>query len=72
MRMRGPGCWVADPAALANWLPAAPGLRDTDTIYLVDPNGNLMMRFPHDVDPSKMKNDLAKLLRINTGLGKPS
>jgi hypothetical protein len=63
---------VADPAALASWLPAAPGLQDTDTIYLVDPNGNLMMRFPHDVDPSKMKTDLAKLLRINTGLGKPS
>jgi hypothetical protein len=31
-----------------------------------------MMRFPHDPDPSKLKADLTKLLRINTGLGKPS
>ncbi len=63
---------VADPAALASWLPAETGLQDTASIYLVDPNGNLMMRFPHDPDPSKLKADLTKLLRINTGLGKPS
>ncbi len=36
-------------------------------IYLVDPIGNLMMRFPRDVDPSKMKKDIAKLLRISSG-----
>jgi cytochrome oxidase Cu insertion factor (SCO1/SenC/PrrC family) len=63
---------VADPAALAAWLPAAQGTQDTDHIYLVDPNGNLMMRFPKNVDPTKMKSDLSKLLKINTGLGKPS
>jgi cytochrome oxidase Cu insertion factor (SCO1/SenC/PrrC family) len=60
---------VADPAALAAWLPAENGTQDTDHIYLVDPNGNLMMRFPKDPDPSKIKRDLAKLLKINTGLG---
>ena len=60
---------VADPAALAAWLPAEAGAQDTDHIYLVDPNGNLMMRFPKDADPTKMKRDLAKLLKINTGLG---
>ncbi|CAB3788568.1 hypothetical protein LMG28138_02635 [Pararobbsia alpina] len=63
---------VADPAAVAGWLQAAPGTQDTDHIYLVDPNGNLMMRFPKNPDPSKMKSDLSKLLKINTGLGKPS
>jgi cytochrome oxidase Cu insertion factor (SCO1/SenC/PrrC family) len=63
---------VADPAAIAAWLPAAQDTQDTDHIYLVDPNGNLMMRFPKNPDPSKMKSDLSKLLKINTGLGKPS
>ncbi|UCH50346.1 MAG: hypothetical protein JSU95_00670 [Betaproteobacteria bacterium] len=36
-------------------------------IYLVDPIGNLMMRFPREVDPSRMKKDVAKLLRISSG-----
>ena len=37
----------------------------TDHIYLVDPLGNLMMRFPRDPDPSKMLNDLKRLLRLS-------
>lgn len=54
---------VADPAALAAWLPAQPDTRMTDHIYLVDPNGNLMMRFPKSPDPSKIKADVTKLLK---------
>lgn len=54
---------VADPAAIAAWLPAEPGSRDTDHIFLVDPNGNLMMRFPKDPNPSKIKGDVTKLLK---------
>ena len=54
---------VADPAALATWLPADTGTQPADHIYLVDPNGNLMMRFPKDPDPGKIKNDLTKLLK---------
>ncbi|PTB21299.1 cytochrome C oxidase subunit I [Trinickia symbiotica] len=54
---------VADPAAIAAWLPAEPDSRDTDHIYLVDPNGNLMMRFPKDPNPSKIKGDVTKLLK---------
>jgi cytochrome oxidase Cu insertion factor (SCO1/SenC/PrrC family) len=54
---------VADPAALASWLPAEVNTRDTDHIFLVDPNGNLMMRFPRDANPSKIKGDVTKLLR---------
>jgi cytochrome oxidase Cu insertion factor (SCO1/SenC/PrrC family) len=43
-------------------LSAFPGTRD---IYLVDPLGNLMMRFPADADPSKMIKDLQRLLKYS-------
>ena len=36
-------------------------------IFLIDPIGNLMMRFPREVDPSRMKNDIAKLLHVSSG-----
>ena len=36
-----------------------------DHIYLVDPLGNLMMRFPRDPDPSKMLKDLQRLLKYS-------
>jgi hypothetical protein len=41
-----------------------PGER-TQHIYLVDPLGNLMMRFPPDPDPSKMIKDLQRLLKYS-------
>ncbi len=34
-------------------------------IYLVDPNGNLMMRFAHDLDPRSMLKDLKHLLKVS-------
>lgn len=34
-------------------------------IYLVDPFGNLMMRFPPDLDPGKMYKDLKHLLKVS-------
>jgi len=37
----------------------------TDHIYLVDPMGNLMMRFPREPDPSKMIRDLQRLLKYS-------
>jgi cytochrome oxidase Cu insertion factor (SCO1/SenC/PrrC family) len=40
----------------------------TDHIYVVDPLGNLMMRFPRDPDPSKMLKDLQRLLKLS-GIG---
>ncbi len=58
--------WVADPQALAQWFPTDAGTQMSDHLYLIDPNGNLMMRFPKDADPSKIKNDIAKLLRVST------
>ena len=36
-----------------------------DHIYLVDPLGNLMMRFPREPDPSKMIKDLQRLLKYS-------
>lgn len=39
-----------------------------DHIYLVDPVGNLMMRFPRDPDPSRMLKDLQRLMKVS-GLG---
>lgn len=51
--------------ALARSLPAEAGARVSDHIYVIDPLGNLMMRFPKDADPNRMKKDLAKLLRAS-------
>ena len=36
-----------------------------DYIWLVDPLGNLMMRFPADPDPSKMIKDMQRLLKYS-------
>jgi hypothetical protein len=34
-------------------------------IYLVDPLGNLMLRFPRDPDPARMLKDLERLLKVS-------
>lgn len=36
-----------------------------DYIYLIDPLGNLMLRFPRDPDPSRMVKDLQRLLKAS-------
>ena len=51
-----------DARRLQAWLPVDAGTSAADHIYLIDPLGNLMMRFPKNADPNKMKNDIAKLL----------
>ena len=51
-------------AADAELLKALPG-NALDHIYLVDPLGNLMMRFPADPDPSKLIKDLQRLLKYS-------
>jgi hypothetical protein len=43
---------------------AFPG-NPVDHIYLVDPLGNLMLRFPRDPDPSRMLKDLQRLLKYS-------
>jgi hypothetical protein len=37
----------------------------TDHIYLVDPLGNLVLRYPRDADPSRMRKDLERLLKVS-------
>ena len=44
-------------------LDAFPG-KPADHIYLVDPLGNLMMRWPRDPDASRVLKDLQRLMRI--------
>lgn len=54
-----------DAAALKAWLPTESDSQITDHVYLIDPLGNLMMRFPKDADANKIKKDLSKLLRAS-------
>ncbi|MFM8548970.1 MAG: SCO family protein [Betaproteobacteria bacterium] len=55
----------ASADVLASRFPAADGGRIDDHIFIIDPLGNLMMRFPAKADPSRMKKDLNKLLRAS-------
>lgn len=50
---------------LQSWLPAEQGTVISDHIYLIDPLGNLMMRYPKDADPNQIKKDLIKLLKAS-------
>jgi len=54
-----------DAQALAQWLQPAPGQALADHLYVVDPLGNWMMRFPAQADPKKIKSDLDRLLRAS-------
>jgi hypothetical protein len=54
------------PEVLKAWLPTEQNTTAVDHIYLIDPLGNLMMRFPKDADPNKVKKDLAKLLKASS------
>lgn len=56
---------LVDEAELATWLQPAAGQRLADHLYVVDPMGNWMMRFPADADPSKVKRDLSRLLKAS-------
>lgn len=52
--------------ALNAWLPAVAGGSAADHIYIIDPVGNLMLRFPKKPDPYKMKKDIYKLLSASS------
>lgn len=53
----------ASGAAVLKELPAVQRLEDH--IYLIDPLGNLVLRFPKDADPARMKKDLDRLLKYS-------
>ena len=67
-----------DGAQLAQWLAPAAGHALRDQLYVVDPMGNWMMRFPA-IDPSarvdtasaaRIKRDLANLMRASASWDK--
>lgn len=52
-------------AAAKQWLPVENGTAANDHLYMIDPLGNLMMRFPKDPDLNKVKKDLGRLLKAS-------
>ena len=57
------GTRVEPAGALPALFPAA--ATPADHIYVVDPLGNLMMRFPREPDPSRMLKDVQRLLKLS-------
>jgi hypothetical protein len=58
-----------DAAALQSWISPAQGQQLQDQLYVVDPMGNFMMRFPANMDvpgASKAKRDLNRLLKASS------
>jgi hypothetical protein len=56
----------APKEVLYKWLPVEAGGNPEEHIYMIDPLGNLMMRFPKNPDPAKMKKDIGKLLKASS------
>jgi hypothetical protein len=67
-----------DAQQLAQWLAPAPGAQLADHLYVVDPMGNWMLRFPAGLDresASRARRDLERLLRASASwdqAGRPS
>ena len=63
-----------DPVQLAQWLAPAAGHQLAEHLYVVDPMGNWMMRFPagkEQADAAKIRKDLDRLMRGSSGWDKP-
>ncbi len=62
-------------ATLSQWLPPAAGHDLREHLYVVDPMGNLMMRFPAHLEISnagKARGDLERLLRASASWDRPA
>ena len=60
--------WRVDPSQLAQWLQPAAGQALSSHLYVVDPMGNFMMRFPAGLDregAASAKRDLERLMRAS-------
>lgn len=58
-----------DSATVQSWISPAPGQQLQDHLYVIDPMGNFMMRFPANMDvsgASKAKRDLERLLKASS------
>lgn len=64
---QGPAMHVlrVDAAAIAAWLQAEPGRALQDHLYVVDPQGDWMLRAAPQADPGRFKRDLDRLLRVS-------
>jgi hypothetical protein len=63
-----------DAGALSRWLVAGQGRRLDEHLYLVDPLGNWMMRFPPALDnasAARAKRDLERVLRATSSWDTP-
>jgi len=63
-----------DPQQLSAWLAPAQGHAMADHLYVVDPMGNWMMRFPAGLDlagAAKAKKDIERLLRASASWDEP-
>jgi hypothetical protein len=56
---------------IAAWLEPAPGYGLADHLFVVDPMGNWMMRFPAQADPKQMRRDINRLLRASSFWDRP-
>jgi hypothetical protein len=61
--------WV-DRQALSTWLQPAQGHALSDHLYVVDPMGNWMMRFPAHADPTRVRRDLEVLMKASNAWDK--
>lgn len=59
--------WVlrVSPQAVGQWFKPEAGQALGQHLYLVDPHGDWMMRFPAQADPMKIKKDLVRLMKAN-------
>jgi hypothetical protein len=58
-----------DLSQVQSWISPAPGQQLQDHLYVIDPMGNFMMRFPAHMDvpgASKAKRDLERLLKASS------
>jgi len=65
LREQHPRLVVADPASSAGVMALIDDYSDAQ-ILLVDPFGNLMMRYPADADMAGIRKDLGQLLKLST------
>ena len=61
------GTWIVrrPPQALLDALPLQSGSTLRDHLWLVDPLGNLMMRYPPDADATRIRKDMTRLLKYS-------
>jgi hypothetical protein len=71
--LKGAAVLRVAPAQLAQWITPAQGHKSEEHLYVVDPMGNWMLRFPPNLDTAgaaRAKRDLERLLRASSSWDK--